>query len=132
MCRTTLLLSLTVSALAILTSALAAPSGQKEDALADEESLIFAKLLGPVRELAERAGALEILLEKAAQGDDAAFTELAKRQGAWDMDYGWGGGRFGKRGHGKRYDMYGMSGRFGRDVSRDTARNPRHDANSEQ
>ncbi len=35
------------------------------------------------------------------------------------MDYGWGGGRFGKRSGQeapKRYDMYGNYGRFGRDV----------------
>ena len=43
---------------------------------------------------------------------------LLLQQGAWDMDYGWGGGRFGKRAPSKRYDMYGIGGRFGRDVSR--------------
>jgi hypothetical protein len=61
---------------------------------------------------------------------EISLDEMTKRQGkqsgAWDMDYGWGGGRFGKRNSGntnsqagaKRYDMYGMTGRFGRDVSR--------------
>lgn len=98
--------------------ALAAPAAQKDGGPTDDELLVLARLLAPIRELSERAGALESLVEKAAGGDDSLFTEM-KRQGAWDQDYGWGGGRFGKRtNHGKRYDMYGMSGRFGRDVSR--------------
>ena len=33
------------------------------------------------------------------------------------LDYGWGGGRFGKRSADKkRFDLYGSAGRFGRDV----------------
>ena len=62
------------------------------------------------------------------------MTGLAKRQPAWDLDYGWGGGRFGKRsegrptrGGGKQYDMYNFGGRFGRDVSHvDTAEEEKH------
>ncbi len=47
-------------------------------------------------------------------------AEVHKRQQQWEaMDYGWGGGRFGKRAGAdavpKRYDMYGSYGRFGRD-----------------
>ena len=48
------------------------------------------------------------------------LQELAKRQGsAYAMDYGLGGGRWGKRSDSahKRFDLYGLpGGRFGRDV----------------
>lgn len=106
----------------LISSISGAPSGTKEETN-DEELLILrlAKLLDPIRDLSRRAGALEELVEKATSGsDESSSAEFQKRQGAWDqVDYGWGGGRFGKRQtHGKRYDMYGMSGRFGRDVSR--------------
>jgi len=37
-----------------------------------------------------------------------------KREAALDVDYGWGGGRFGKRG---MADRLGMGGRFGRSVA---------------
>lgn len=38
--------------------------------------------------------------------------EESKRSGAaWDMDYGWGGGRFGKR-----RDRLSLAGRFGRSI----------------
>lgn len=56
--------------------------------------------------------------------DSDQFTEV-KRQGSWDLDYGLGGGRFGKRA-GKLpprvrrpadyFSLGGMGGRFGRDV----------------
>jgi len=36
-----------------------------------------------------------------------------KREAALDVDYGWGGGRFGKR---RMADRLGMAGRFGRSV----------------
>ena len=75
-------------------------------------------LLQNLRSLADT---MESLVDRLDSG-----VNLAKRQGAWDMDYGWGGGRFGKRtsgsnsqqGGAKRYDMYGLTGRFGRDVAR--------------
>jgi hypothetical protein len=34
--------------------------------------------------------------------------------GAWEMDYGWGGGRFGKRGGGDMLDYGWGGGRFGK------------------
>jgi len=107
--------------LCLISSITAAPSGTKDETSDPELFLRLAKLVDPIRDLSRRAVALEELLEKATSGsDESASAEFQKRQGAWDqVDYGWGGGRFGKRQtHGKRYDMYGMSGRFGRDVSR--------------
>lgn len=38
---------------------------------------------------------------------------VIKRESSLDMDYGWGGGRFGKR-----MDSLGIAGRFGRSVDR--------------
>jgi len=105
----------------LISSVISAPSATKDDSAEDDLLVLrLARILEPVQELARRAVALEELVEKAASGDESASSEFVKRQGAWDQqDYGWGGGRFGKRqSHGKRYDMYGMSGRFGRDVSR--------------
>ncbi|XP_048778390.2 uncharacterized protein LOC125682051 [Ostrea edulis] len=43
---------------------------------------------------------------------DDAEQEVEKRQGAWDYDYGLGGGRFGKR-----FDYSFGGGRFGRDIN---------------
>ena len=65
---------------------------------------------------------------KSRSGHPGSDNDMKKRQGAWDMDYGWGGGRFGKRADmldygwgggrfGKRADMldYGWGGgRFGK------------------
>lgn len=49
------------------------------------------------------------------QDDDGAVNVIAdepkRADGAWDMDYGWGGGRFGKR-----RDRLTVAGRFGRSV----------------
>ena len=103
----------------LISSILAAPA-VKVDATTDEDMLFLhklAKILEPIHDLNRRAGALEELVQKAtSDSEEAASSEYQKRQGAWDqVDYGWGGGRFGKRQtHGKRYDMYGLSGRFGR------------------
>ncbi len=66
---------------------------------------------------------IESILHKLENGDSVSLNEMAKRQGAWDMDYGWGGGRFGKRDNSNsdlganRYDVYDISGRFERDVA---------------
>jgi len=38
-------------------------------------------------------------------------SEAKRTGGAWDMDYGWGGGRFGKR-----RDRLSLAGRFGRSI----------------
>lgn len=80
------------------------------------EIYILAKLLGPIRQLTNRLEDIEAIIERAATDHEFAM-EVAKRQGgAWDMDYGWGGGRFGKRDSNKRYDAFGLGGRFGRSV----------------
>jgi len=122
-------LTATLTFCALLHLSQSAPASSHKSAVErstrDDEMMILSKLIEPIRELSERAGQLETLVAKATNDDDM-FSGPGKRQGkaAWDMDYGWGGGRFGKRnelgagGQGKRYDMYGMSGRFGRDVSR--------------
>jgi len=41
------------------------------------------------------------------------WTAADKREAALDVDYGWGGGRFGKR---RMADRLGIAGRFGRSV----------------
>jgi len=43
----------------------------------------------------------------------ADWAEEQKREAALDVDYGWGGGRFGKR---RMADRLGIAGRFGRSV----------------
>ena len=92
--------------------AAAAPAATNHARPSKDEALFISRLVAPMRDLANRASEIEALLEEVASN---GVPE--KRQGGWDMDYGWGGGRFGKRAEAKkRYDMYGMGGRFGRDV----------------
>ena len=80
------------------------------------EIVFLAKILGPLRQLPNKLEDIEAIIERAATDKDFVM-EVAKRQGgAWDMDYGWGGGRFGKRDSDKRYDSFGLGGRFGRSV----------------
>ena len=105
-------------AVGLIAIAAAVPAKKSDD---NQRLLFLAKLLTPLRELSKRAGQLEGLISDAAQDDSQLAAELHKRQQQWEvMDYGWGGGRFGKRAMGqeapKRYDMYGNYGRFGRDV----------------
>lgn len=109
----------------------AATSSQEEEEADKEvrkqELFLLAKLLHPskLRQSNRASLALNDLdLEKGLGNKE----EMKKRQGAWDMDYGWGGGRFGKRADmldygwgggrfGKRADMldYGWGGgRFGK------------------
>jgi hypothetical protein len=49
-------------------------------------------------------------------------VRVEEKRSKWEMERGWGGGRFGKRqqwaSSGRNYDMYGMGGRFGRNVDR--------------
>lgn len=116
---------LSLVAIGLIAVAAAVPAKKSERAAAvDNRQLLFlAKLLTPLKELSKRAGQLEGLISDAAEGDTELAAELHKRQQQWEvMDYGWGGGRFGKRAPAvgqeapKRYDMYGNYGRFGRDV----------------
>ena len=109
---------LSLVAAGLIAIAAAVPAKKSDD---NQRLLFLAKLLTPLRELSKRAGQLEGLISDAAQDDSQLAAELHKRQQQWEvMDYGWGGGRFGKRAMGqeapKRYDMYGNYGRFGRDV----------------
>ena len=109
---------LSLVAVGLIAIAAAVPAKKSDD---NQRLLFLAKLLTPLRELSKRAGQLEGLISDAAQDDSRLAAELHKRQQQWEvMDYGWGGGRFGKRAMGqeapKRYDMYGNYGRFGRDV----------------
>ena len=109
---------LSLMAVGLIAIAAAVPAKKSDD---NQRLLFLAKLLTPLRELSKRAGQLEGLISDAAQDDSQLAAELHKRQQQWEvMDYGWGGGRFGKRAMGqeapKRYDMYGNYGRFGRDV----------------
>ena len=109
---------LSLVAVGLIAIAAAVPAKKSDD---NQRLLFLAKLLTPLRELSKRAGQLEGLISDAAQDDSQLAAELHKRQQQWEvMDYGWGGGRFGKRAMGqeapKRYDMYGNYGRFGRDV----------------
>ena len=110
-----------LSLVAIGLIAIAAAVPAKKSQQNDHQLMFLAKLLTPLKELSKRAGQLEGLISDAAQDDTELAAELHKRQQQWEvMDYGWGGGRFGKRAMGqeapKRYDMYGNYGRFGRDT----------------
>ncbi|ELT92762.1 hypothetical protein CAPTEDRAFT_228037 [Capitella teleta] len=117
-------LSLSLGVVTLLVAQMCAASVSTDDSEnVRNEILILAKLLRPIRQLAGRLEDLESIIERAATDREFAM-EVAKRQGAaWDMDYGWGGGRFGKRDSGKRtsdsskrYDAFGLGGRFGRSV----------------
>jgi len=70
----------------------------------------------------DRAAAVEALARalqryrrpaRVADQQDGDWTDANKREAALDVDYGWGGGRFGKR---RMADRLGMGGRFGRSV----------------
>lgn len=63
--------------------------------------------------VAALARALETYRRPAADRLDADWTAAKKREAALDADYGWGGGRFGKR---RMADRLGIAGRFGRSV----------------
>jgi len=76
-------------------------------------SIILAKVMQDskqitelIRLLSHQKAFLESSQDGSLKGDDQ------KREAAWDMDYGWGGGRFGKR------DSLGFAGRFGRSVDK--------------
>ena len=135
-----LLTALSVLVFGVLCMVTAAPSGSamkddidtvstEEQLLTNKELMFLLELVAPLKRLSQDADYIQKLVERMAHmnGDhekvENLVGEIYKRQGQWDMDYGWGGGRFGKRGGGsdgkassKRYDMYGMSGRFGRDL----------------
>jgi len=77
-------------------------------------TLLLTKILEDpeqARELVRLLEALEGRRRAGTGGHRDTSEETRKREAAWDMDYGWGGGRFGKR-----MDSLGMAGRFGRSV----------------
>nr|QUP52013.1 sulfakinin [Urechis unicinctus] len=93
----------------------AAPPPSARDDVVKDDVLLIAKLMAPLQQLSRKLEEIQSYLEHTAS--DREFNmEMAKRQ-AWDMDYGYGGGRFGKRtSDDKRYDAFGIAGRFGRSV----------------
>ena len=111
---------------AFVCATLAAPSTDIEphhdEVIANDKDILIQEIIRPLRRLAQEADHLQKIVESLLHEDDTIHPVLGmfKRQGAqWEGDYAWGGGRFGKRNGGdKRYDMYGMSGRFGRDLRR--------------
>ena len=70
---------------------------------------------------AETAAAVEALARALQhyRRTDADWSAAKKREAALDVDYGWGGGRFGKR---RMADRLGIAGRFGRSVDRSASR----------
>jgi len=85
------------------------PNTEQASSLATSNNVALAKVLQDARHLIGHLRASSRGL--VAAGD--INEEAVKREAAWDMDYGWGGGRFGKR----RPDLLGMAGRFGRSVN---------------
>lgn len=114
-----------------LASSLADQSTERSSAVSSSQPAaavqsLRARILGEVRQLADRTKNLQedtrrlAALENFNDDDydevavDGLFRlgEESKRSGAaWDMDYGWGGGRFGKR-----RDRLSLAGRFGRSI----------------
>jgi len=74
-------------------------------------SLVLAKILQDSKQISELIRLLQTYSHQGTVSDDG--IREGKREAAWDMDYGWGGGRFGKR-----MDSLGIAGRFGRSVDR--------------
>jgi len=95
-----------------------------------EELLFLARLMAPLKELSQDVRRIQSFVEQVTRNRNILVTGLSKRQPAWDLDYGWGGGRFGKRSErptrAKQYDMYNFGGRFGRDVSHVATETEKH------
>lgn len=75
-------------------------------------SIVLAKILQDSKQITDL---IRLLSHQRAVQEGSQEGEQEKRdnQAAWDMDYGWGGGRFGKR-----MDSLGIAGRFGRSVDK--------------
>lgn len=110
-----------VVAACCLRSSTAAPTSKAVVKPSAEELLFLARLMAPLKELSQDVQRIQSFVEQVTRNRNMLMTGLSKRQPAWDLDYGWGGGRFGKRSErptrAKQYDMYNFGGRFGRDVS---------------
>jgi len=75
------------------------------------KNFVLAEILQDSRQIGELAHHLQGYRGR-VDGEGDTYPGV-KREAAWDMDYGWGGGRFGKR-----MDTLGMAGRFGRSADR--------------
>ena len=101
--------------------------------ISNNELMFLLKLISPRKNVVSYADRPRKVINPIAHdGESRQEMEdivggIFKRNEKWNMDYGWGGGRYGKREaadskiSSKRYDMYGMSGRFGRDLEHVTA-----------
>lgn len=85
----------------------------------------LSRVMDEIRRLSDLGRLLDLKVQQAVIGDGRGSPMMPdlgsleqqqqqKREAAWDMDYGWGGGRFGKR-----MDTLGIAGRFGRSVHED-------------
>lgn len=114
------LASIVAGLVAILACTLVLSAGTvtgNTDQASKSQTIRFTKLLDEVRRLSELNRLVELKVQQALLGvDGGALAEHEKREASWDMDYGWGGGRFGKR-----MDSLGIAGRFGRSVNEDSS-----------
>lgn len=89
------------------------------------QSVRLSRVMDEIRRLSDLGRLLDLKVQQAVIGDGRGSPMMPdlgsleqqqqqKREAAWDMDYGWGGGRFGKR-----MDTLGIAGRFGRSVHED-------------
>lgn len=92
-----------------------------------QQSVRLSRVMDEIRRLSDLGRLLDLKVQQAVVGggDGRGGPPMAdlgsleqqqqqKREASWDMDYGWGGGRFGKR-----MDTLGIAGRFGRSVHED-------------
>lgn len=111
------LASMVAGLVAILACTLVLSAGTASgniDQASKSQTVRLTKLLDEVRRLSELNRLIELKVQQALLGADGGSLADQKREASWDMDYGWGGGRFGKR-----MDSLGIAGRFGRSVNED-------------
>jgi len=89
-------------------------SAQISSSTGNPSSVVLAKILQDSKQITELIRLLTQHRALQEGGQEGLLKgEEQKREAAWDMDYGWGGGRFGKR-----MDSLGIAGRFGRSVDK--------------
>lgn len=103
-------------------------SASEADPSTKTQSVHLSKVLDEIRRLSDLNRLLDLEAQQVigdgrrSTSDRGSSSSLEqKRQASLDMDYGWGGGRFGKR-----MDTLGIAGRFGRSVHED--KNEHYDA----
>lgn len=96
-------------------------SASEDDPSTKTQSVHLSKVLDEIRRLSDLNRLLDLEAQqvvgdgrRSASGRGGSSSLEQKRQASLDMDYGWGGGRFGKR-----MDNLGIAGRFGRSVHED-------------